>query len=209
MLKKIALVILLSCLTISTNAHAQSLENYIAQYNPSESRKITAEIISSGERYNIDPLFLASIFFVESRYNNTAVSYAGAVGISQLMPDTAAEIGVNPYNVASNIDGGSYYFRKMLDANADKGIQQYNYAMASYNAGLGNTINGIPSYTYGYIQDIQDQYYYLKANITSYGNTAIKPTKPAKQHIDSVLAKKKKLLAMYKLQQLKMMINHY
>lgn len=205
---KIALVTLLCFLTIATNAHAQSLENYIAQYNPSESREITAEIISSGERYNIDPLFLASVFFVESRYDNTAVSDAGALGISQLMPDTATEVGANPYDVSSNIDGGAYYFRKMLDVNADKGDQQYNYAMASYNAGLGNTANGIPSYTYDYIQDIQNHYYYLKANITNYSNTTIKPSKPIKQHINPILAKKKKLLAMYKLQQLKLMMNH-
>lgn len=205
MLKKITLSVLLSIVTIPS--YAQSLETYIASYNPSQSKEITTEIIKSSQRYNIDPLFLTSIFYVESRFDNTAVSSAGALGISQLMPDTAAEVGVNPHNLSQNIDGGAYYFRKMLNANTDKGIQQYNYAMASYNAGLGNTAAGIPSYTYDYIKSIQNEYYYLKSQITSYGDISVSPTKQ-KTILNSNLAKKKKLLALYKLQQVKMMMNH-
>ena len=158
---KIALLFLLF-VSISSNGEAQSLEGYISQYNQAEAKIIAREIEAAGRKYSIDPLFLSAVFRIESAYNNTAISSAGAIGIAQLMPGTAAEVGANPYNIKSNIDGGSKYLRKMINAHKDKGVYQYNYALASYNAGLGQAGDHIPTFTYDYIQNIQDEYYKQK-----------------------------------------------
>ena len=158
---KIALLFLLF-VSISSNGEAQSLEGYISQYTQAEAKIIAREIEAAGRKYSIDPLFLSAVFRIESAYNNTAISSAGAIGIAQLMPGTAAEVGANPYNIKSNIDGGSKYLRKMINAHKDKGVYQYNYALASYNAGLGQAGDHIPTFTYDYIQNIQDEYYKQK-----------------------------------------------
>lgn len=165
---KIALLFFLF-ISISSNGEAQSLEGYISQYNQAEARIIAREIEAAGRKYSIDPLFLSAVFRIESAYNNTAISPAGAIGISQLMPDTAEEVGANPYNIKSNIDGGSKYLRKMINAHKDKGVYQYNYALASYNAGLGQAGDHIPTFTYDYIQNIQDEYYKQKKIIRNSG----------------------------------------
>lgn len=165
---KIALLFFLF-ISISSNGEAQSLEGYISQYNQAEARIIAREIEAAGRKYSIDPLFLSAVFRIESAYNNTAISPAGAIGISQLMPDTAEEVGANPYNIKSNIDGGSKYLRKMINAHKDKGVYQYNYALASYNAGLGQAGDHIPTFTYDYIQNIQDEYYKQKKIIGNSG----------------------------------------
>lgn len=158
---KITLLFLLF-ISINSIGQAQTLENYISQYNRAEARIIAREIEAAGRKYSIDPLFLSAVFRIESAYNNTAISPAGAIGIAQLMPGTAAEVGANPYNIKSNIDGGSKYLRKMINAHKDKGVYQYNYALASYNAGLGQAGDHIPTFTYDYIQNIQDEYYKQK-----------------------------------------------
>lgn len=165
---KIALLFLLF-VSISSNGEAQSLEGYISQYNQAEARIIAREIEAAGRKYSIDPLFISAVFRIESAYNNTAISPAGAIGISQLMPDTAEEVGANPYNIRSNIDGGSRYLKQMINAHKDKGIYQYNYALASYNSGLGQAGDHIPSFTYKYIQDVQDEYYKQKKIIRNGG----------------------------------------
>ena len=187
---------LLTILCIPITSHGQSLASYIAQYNPSQSQLIANQIIESGNKYHIDPLLLTAIYHTESRFDNSAVSEAGAMGISQLMPDTASEVGVNPYDIRQNIDGGAKYFRQMINANNNKGLSKYNYALASYNAGLGNTQQGIPSYTYDYINGIKDTYNTL---INTIDNTSTS-TMPIN---DSNRNKKEQLLKLYQLKKLK------
>lgn len=169
MRRKIILFFVISLLLASRNAAAETLEDYIRQYNQNEAKLIAREITHAGRKYGIDPLFLSAVFRIESAYNNSAISSAGAIGISQLMPETANEIGANPYNIQSNIDGGSRYLRQMINAHKNKGIYQYNYALASYNAGLGQAGDHIPSFTYQYIQDVQDEYYKQKKIISDSG----------------------------------------
>lgn len=57
----------------------------------------------------------------------------------------------------------------MINAHKDKGVYQYNYALASYNAGLGQAGDHIPTFTYDYIQNIQDEYYKQKKIIRNGG----------------------------------------
>ena len=67
---------------------------------------------------------------IESAYNPAAVSRAGAIGLGQLMPDTAAELGVDPQDWRQNLDGSARYLAMMLAEFGDMPL-----ALAAYNAG--------------------------------------------------------------------------
>lgn len=154
-LLKGVLCILVS-LPIYTNA--MTLEEYIAQENPEDASYIAESIFETSNAYGLDPLFMASIFYVESRYHNDAVSPVGAEGIAQLMPGTAYELGVDPSNIYQNIEGGTRYFRELLDMQDPTDPYRYNLALASYNAGPGSVNGVVPTYTYDYIRMIQEEY---------------------------------------------------
>lgn len=102
-----------------------------------------AELITeSATRYGLDEDLIYAVIRAESAFNPLAVSSAGACGLMQLMPGTAAEMGVTDiYDAAQNIDGGSQYLAKMLGLFGDA-----QYALAAYNAGPERvrTSNGIP-----------------------------------------------------------------
>lgn len=92
-------------------------------------------IKSAAQKYNLPPELIAGIIWQESRANPKAVSHCGAMGLMQLMPATAAHLGVqNPFDPAQNIEGGSKYIRQMLD----RFNGNLNLAVAAYNAGPGN-----------------------------------------------------------------------
>jgi soluble lytic murein transglycosylase-like protein len=87
---------------------------------------------AAGARYGIPAKVLAAIGYVESRFRTDAVSSAGAVGMMQFLPSTAASMGVDPHDPASAIDGTARYLRSALDRFGS--IEQ---AIASYNVGPG------------------------------------------------------------------------
>ena len=119
----------------------------------------TGSIISAAaQKDNVDPKLVAAIAQTESGGNQAAISSAGAVGIMQLMPDTAAALGVDPYNKQQNIDGGTKYIRQMLDTfNGD-----VKKAVAAYNAGpqAVKDYDGVPPYqeTQNYVNKVLDIY---------------------------------------------------
>ncbi len=115
-------------------------------------------IKAAAQKYQMDPRLVAAVAQTESGGSQDAVSPAGAVGVMQLMPDTAAGLGVNPYDKAQNIEGGTKYLRQMMDAFGGD-VQK---AVAAYNAGpqAVKDYNGVPPYreTQDYVNRVLDIY---------------------------------------------------
>ncbi len=107
----------------------------------------------------LDPGLLRAVVATESRFNSRSVSKKGAVGLMQLMPATAREVGVNNrFNPEENLRGGARYLRRMMD----RFPSNLNLALAAYNAGPGNVIRfrGIPPFpeTRRYIAKVMANY---------------------------------------------------
>jgi hypothetical protein len=94
--------------------------------------------------YNLRPGFLLCVMQVESAFNPTAISRAGAIGLMQLMPTTAEELGANPYDLTENINGGA----RLIASHLDYYSGDVALAMAAYNAGPGavERYRGVPPY---------------------------------------------------------------
>ena len=120
-------------------------------------------IIDAADRYSIDPALIKAIIMAESSYNPAAISKKGAIGLMQLMPATADELGVeDSFNPVHNINGGVRYLKELL--NQFEGDQQL--AVAAYNAGSKKVkrYQGIPPYraTRYYVQKVFEYYRYYK-----------------------------------------------
>ncbi len=115
-------------------------------------------IHSAAQKYAVDPKLVSAVAEVESGGDQNAVSPAGAVGVMQLMPDTAAGLGINPYDMKSNVEGGAKYLREMLDT-FDGDVKK---AVAAYNAGPNavKAYGGVPPYaeTQNYVTSVLDIY---------------------------------------------------
>jgi soluble lytic murein transglycosylase-like protein len=92
---------------------------------------------------NISPTLLSALVWQESRWNPQAVSPKGAMGLAQLMPATARDLGVNPADPAANLLGGARYLRMLLDQ-FDGNVEK---ALAAYNAGAARVqrAGGVPA----------------------------------------------------------------
>jgi soluble lytic murein transglycosylase-like protein len=106
----------------------------------------------------LDKVFVYSVAKVESRLHQEALSSKGAVGLMQLMPGTAAELGVNPEHARDNASGGAKYLRSLLLRYKGNSM----LALAAYNAGPGAVakFHGIPPYpeTRRYIRLVLEEY---------------------------------------------------
>ena len=113
-----------------------------------------AEAIKAAQAAGIDPDLFLRLVQQESAFKPNAVSSAGAIGLTQLMPATAAELGVDPNDPIQNLAGGARYLRQQLDTFG--GDQRL--ALAAYNAGAGNVRKhgGIPPFkeTQNYVSRI-------------------------------------------------------
>ena len=124
---------------------------------------IDSLIEESAQRYQLDRALIKAVIKVESNFNPRVVSVKGAQGLMQLMPGTAAEVGVrNPFDPAESIQGGSLYLRKMLDS-FDRNL---DYALAAYNAGPNaiRKYGGIPPYeeTRNYVKRVKYYFDYYR-----------------------------------------------
>lgn len=102
-------------------------------------------ILSSSRRYHLDPDFIRSLIRTESAFNAHAVSAKGAVGLMQLMPHTAAEMGVSDaLDPVANVEGGTRYIAGLLSLYNNNSL----LALAAYNAGPRriDQYRGVPPY---------------------------------------------------------------
>ncbi|MDW7771322.1 MAG: lytic transglycosylase domain-containing protein [Desulfobulbaceae bacterium] len=109
--------------------------------------------------YKLDPLLIKAIIKVESDFNRYAVSSSGAQGLMQLMPGTARDMQVdNPFDPRQNINGGTRYFKYLLDTYEN----DLSRSLAAYNAGpsrvaLNGPLPGIPE-TREYVRRVISSY---------------------------------------------------
>lgn len=122
--------------------------------------KIEEMIREVSARYRVDPALVRAVIETESNWNSTAISSRGALGLMQLVPGTAQQLGVNnALDPKQNLDGGVRYLHSLL--------QRYNgdldKALAAYNAGPGavDRAGGVPRIreTREYVQKVTDSYY--------------------------------------------------
>ena len=138
----------------NSNEHATvGLQPLLA---PTTSQNVVRQHIQqAAARYNVSSNLVDAVAWQESRYNPRARSTAGAIGVMQLMPGTARQLGVrNPHDVGQNVSGGTAYLREQLERFGNN----VPLALAAYNAGPGavKKYGGIPPYreTQNYVRQI-------------------------------------------------------
>jgi len=91
------------------------------------SRPFGRQIIAAARANGLDPALFAALVAQESNFNQRAVSRSGAIGLAQLMPGTARELGVNPYDPMQNLMGGARYLRQQISRfGLEGGLRAYN-----------------------------------------------------------------------------------
>ena len=106
---------------------------------------IAAHVRSAAVRHRVAESLVAAVIAVESEFNPRAISHRGALGLMQLMPRTAAVLGVrNAFDARENVDAGARHLRELLNRFAD----DVPLALAAYNAGAQAVIDhgGVPPY---------------------------------------------------------------
>lgn len=116
-------------------------------------------INGSARRHEVDPLLVGAVIRHESGFVPTAVSRTGAMGLMQLMPETAKSLGVsNAFDPQQNVEGGTKLLRGLLD----RYHGQVDLALAAYNAGTGavDKYGGIPPFpeTQAYVRNVMETY---------------------------------------------------
>jgi soluble lytic murein transglycosylase-like protein len=151
------------------------LEEYVPPPVPAPAIKAEAAVVApqaaatpqelladAAAAHGLRPEFVRSVAAVESAYRTAAVSPKGAIGLMQLMPGTAKELGVNPHDPAENAQGGARYLKELLLKYS--GTQDpVRLALAAYNAGPGavDRYGNIPPYreTQAYVEKVLRKYF--------------------------------------------------
>ncbi|MBI9047920.1 MAG: lytic transglycosylase domain-containing protein [Anaerolineaceae bacterium] len=141
------------------NVNIESETTVDGDYQGYQNTSFASIIERVSDKYGVDPSLVGALIKNESNFNVNAESYAGAQGLMQLMPATAASLGVSDsFDPYQNIEGGVKYLSNLLDMyNGDVSL-----SLAAYNAGPGavNSYGGIPPYqeTQTYVQRVLSTY---------------------------------------------------
>lgn len=154
--------------------------NWIARYNPRLDAptvgKITFSLLRYSARHEVDPRLVVAMIVAESEFDPHSTSHSGAMGLGQLMPETARDLGLdNPYDIEQNVYGAIRWLHNALvefssHANPDGSLstEQLRLAMAAYNAGMGavHKYHGVPPYreTQAYVRHVEQVYLQLCNN---------------------------------------------
>src|ERR1700694_1253951 len=139
-------------------------------------QKIEVMVREVSARYNVDPALIRSVIETESNWNSKAISSKGALGLMQLVPGTARQLGVNnAFDPKQNLDGGVRYLHTLLERyNGD-----LDRALAAYNAGPGDVwrARGVPHFreTRDYVRKVTDSYFRPSSDRLSRASNASRP----------------------------------
>jgi soluble lytic murein transglycosylase-like protein len=127
---------------------------------PFTQEQIDAAIEEAAARHNVDPNLVRSVIKVESNFNPNAVSRKGAMGLMQLMPQTARQFNVtNPFDPEQNVDAGVRHLKHLMESFGG----DVRLSLAAYNAGATAVVRsaGVPRYreTRNYVKRITELYY--------------------------------------------------
>ncbi len=129
---------------LTPNASSASLASVnVPRFTGSYSGPYLAMARAAARRHNVPEDLFLRLVQQESGWNAGAISHAGAIGLAQLMPETAALLGVNPTDPAQNLEGGARYLAMQYRA-----FGSWRLALAAYNAGpqAVEKHGGIPPY---------------------------------------------------------------
>jgi soluble lytic murein transglycosylase-like protein len=120
---------------------------------------IEAAIEQAAAHHNVDPNLVRAVIKVESNFNPNAVSRKGAMGLMQLMPQTARQLNVtNPFDPQQNVDAGVRHLKKLMESYGG----DVRMSLAAYNAGAGAVArsSGVPHFaeTRNYVRRITELY---------------------------------------------------
>jgi soluble lytic murein transglycosylase-like protein len=132
-------------------------------------------IAHTAAHHGLPPALVKAVIATESNFNATAVSAKGALGLMQLMPETADMLGVDPLRIDENVDGGTRYLRHLWDRFGD-----LTNALAAYNAGpeIVDKYRGIPPYpeTQQYVRRVLAYYRYYHGDFKKVNQVALAST---------------------------------
>lgn len=134
-------------------------------------------------RHKLDPALVKAVIGVESNWNPAAVSRKGALGLMQLIPSTAGQLGVgNAFDPAQNVEGGTSYLRSLLD----RFHGDLEKSLAAYNAGPGlvERVGGVPNIpeTRSYVQRVTNSYFRPESGRDP--SFASAPRRPLRRDVD-------------------------
>lgn len=151
-----------------------------------------AEAVRIAEQEGVDPDLFLRLVQQESAFKPTAVSPKGAMGLAQLMPGTARDLGVDPSDPIQNLTGGARYLRQQMDT-----FQDPQLALAAYNAGPGNVRK------YGGIPPFQETQNYVSRILgTPAPNTGARRRQPMAQPMQAPQQQPRGILEMFGVQKM-------
>jgi len=135
-------------------------------------QQIEPYAVAAAEQNGIPPDLFLRLINAESSFNQGARSPAGAIGLTQLMPNTAAGLNVNPYDWRQNLLGGARYLAQLKGQFGD-----WTHAVAAYNSGPGNVQAALPGLPQIYSPQYPDSSYrdYLATVVGGYGAQVVNP----------------------------------
>lgn len=139
--------------------YAATLQRFDTKLDDARAMRLALRTVAEASAYDLDARLVVALVAVESSWDPLAVSPVGARGLGQLMPGTAAGLGVDPDDAEANLDGTIRYLSGMLKRYRRFAPQQrFERSIAAYNAGAGavDRYDGIPPYreTQGYVRRV-------------------------------------------------------